>query len=70
MKLGMIAVHTDSRLSAQAGLLIQVYDQLVFESPDIGHDLQIVVEDMEKAVKLIVPLVVDAKIGPNWAEVR
>ncbi len=69
MKKAMIKVSQDTDLHIQFGLLVQVYDELVFESPLIDHDLEFVSEDMRTAVKLDVPLVVDAKIGPNWGEV-
>ena len=53
------------------GLLIQVYDQLVFEA-ETDRMLQImeaVKYCMESCIALEVPLVVDCKQGPNWGEV-
>lgn len=49
-------------------LLLQVHDELIFEvSKDKWRDLAIIVkEEMEKAVTLRVPLVVDFKIGSDW----
>lgn len=70
MKLGMLKVATDKRLHPQFGLLIQVYDQLVAESPAMKTDIVYMKEDMETAIKLSVPLLCEAKIGVNWAEVE
>ncbi len=70
MKLGMLKVSQDKRLHPQFGILIQVYDQLVCESPDMLKDIKIVESDMVNCIKLDVPLTVEAKIGPNWADVK
>jgi len=51
------------------GLLIQVYDQLVFESSSIEQVISAVKYCMESCIALEVPLVVDCKTGPNWGEV-
>lgn len=50
------------------GLLIQVYDELVFESTDIGCDANMVRSCMEHSVNLDVPLTVDCKTGMSWSE--
>lgn len=67
MKKAMIGI---SHTHPQMGLLIQVYDELLFESPmsDIQRDMQRVMGQMEKAVSLAVPLVADGHIGANWSE--
>lgn len=69
MQRAMIGIRQDFSLHPQFGLLIQVYDELVWESPD-PTDLGIVTENMENAVKLDVPLVVEGGIGPNWADIK
>jgi DNA polymerase-1 len=70
MKLAMIGVINGiSALSTTFGILVQVYDELLCESERMDTDLPIVINYMEKAVKLDVPLTVDAKSGPNWGEV-
>jgi DNA polymerase-1 len=55
----------------RAKLLLQVHDELVFET-DPGADLQklskMVQETMESAMQLDVPLVVNIGIGTNWLE--
>ncbi|NLW46633.1 MAG: DNA polymerase I [Firmicutes bacterium] len=51
-------------------LLLQVHDELVFEVREANwRELaNIVKKEMEQAVTLNVPLVVDFKIGSNWGE--
>jgi len=70
MKMAMIQISKDTDLSSSFGLLVQVYDELLFESADIENDMFHVKFAMENAVKLVVPLTVESKIGPNWAEVH
>lgn len=71
MKLAMI--RTDSLLKARglrAKTLLQVHDELVFESPP--EEVQAVGltarEGMSSVLELAVPLVVDLKSGPNWRD--
>lgn len=54
------------------GLLIQVYDQLVFEAEEekLQNILRAVVYCMESCIALEVPLVVDSKTGVNWGELK
>ncbi len=58
------------QLAPTLGLLIQIYDSLVFESPDIDADKQIVKNGMETALELNIPLVVDMKTGMRWGELE
>ncbi|MCX5867580.1 MAG: DNA polymerase I [Proteobacteria bacterium] len=55
---------------AQARMIIQVHDELVFEVPEKELDAvrELVREEMEGVIKLRVPLKVDINSGPNWAE--
>ena len=56
-------------------MLLQIHDELVFESPpdELPRLRAVVVEEMtkpvEKALGLRVPLKVDAASGPNWLDV-
>lgn len=54
------------------GLLIQVYDQLVFEeyTDKMPSVIEAIKYCMENAIALEVPLVVDCKTGMNWGEVH
>ena len=63
----------DTRLSkrpGEAAMILQIHDELIFESPDEELDeLAILVRDaMENAVHLELPLIVDIHIGKNWKE--
>ncbi|HHY92401.1 MAG TPA: DNA polymerase I, partial [Firmicutes bacterium] len=53
-------------------LLLQVHDELVFETPpqEVEVLAQVVRRCMEHAVELSVPLKVDIKVGPNWYQVE
>ncbi len=51
-------------------MLLQVHDELLFEVPEGELDAleALVVEVMESALELSVPLKVDVKSGADWAE--
>jgi len=51
-------------------LVLQIHDELLFEaSKDELDDLQaMVVEKMEGALKLTVPVIVDSGVGESWFE--
>jgi DNA polymerase-1 len=51
-------------------MLVQVHDELLFEvpKPELETVLSLVVNGMEKAYALRVPLVVDVKSGANWID--
>jgi DNA polymerase-1 len=53
-------------------LLIQVHDELVFETPlaDVEAEAQLVREEMTGAMKLAVPLKVEVGWAKNWQEVK
>jgi len=53
-------------------MLLQIHDELVFEVPDESQDslIQLVREEMEQALELKVPLLVDVSAGKNWLEVE
>jgi DNA polymerase-1 len=71
IKLAMVRI--ERRLSERPELgkmLLQVHDELVFEVPEASwRELaRLVKQEMEGAVELSVPLVIDVKVGPNWGE--
>jgi DNA polymerase-1 len=55
-------------------MLLQVHDELVFEAPEgLAEQAMVVIRRVmetadEPAVKLSVPLVVDARAAKNWDE--
>ena len=59
-----------TKAGLNAGMLLQVHDELVFEVPEAEKDAtETVVRDvMEGAAHLDVPLVVDTGYGANWDE--
>jgi len=70
MKMAMIRLSKNDKLSSTFGLLCQIYDELLCESTDIEHDIVQVAWEMRQAVKLDVPLTVDCHTGLNWAECK
>ena len=50
--------------------LLQIHDELMFEveSPHAPQFVQWATDIMESAVKLSVPIKVEAKMGTNWGE--
>jgi len=58
----------DEKLKAR--LILQVHDELIVECPENEAEKvkEILEYEMENAVKLTVPLTVDAHIGMSWAE--
>ncbi len=66
-------VNIDRRLKEeglQARMVLQVHDELVFDVPqaELEAVTQLVKLEMENAVTLSVPLVVDIGVGANWSE--
>jgi len=73
IKKAMINLHT--RLCKEnhpARLLLQIHDELVFESPQESVDslVETARAEMEAAFDLDVPLLVDVKIGDNWLDME
>ena len=75
IKLAMIKVDRElerirSRAPLKAHMLLQVHDELVFEVPPekIDELTALVKQEMESALPLDVPLIVDVGIGDNWLE--
>ena len=71
IKLAMVAIqkHIETE-KMKSKMVLQVHDELVFEVPkDELGDLQLVViDEMEKALPLSVPIVVDCGHGKSWYE--
>jgi DNA polymerase I len=69
MKLAMIKIYNTA---PDLGILVQVYDELLFEAPEqeIEDAACWVKECMEQAILLAVPLTADMKMGPNWADCK
>jgi DNA polymerase-1 len=73
LKRAMIDVdHALRQAHPAAKMILTVHDELLFESPrDQAEDVAALVKQkMSNAVKLSVPLDVDAGIGENWTEAK
>lgn len=71
IKLAMVKVAGCIQSKPELGkLLLQVHDELVFEVPQTHWRelMGLAKKEMEEAVQLSVPLVVDFKIGTNWGD--
>ncbi len=70
IKLAMISVHRRlKREQLKSKMLLQIHDELVFESPpeELKYLGEFVREEMAGVMQLNVPLKIDVKSGPNWA---
>ena len=78
IKLAMIDLHSyiaqrfGLGREAEAKMLLQVHDELVFEvRTGLAQELApIIREKMEEAIKLSVPVVVDVRFGKSWGELE
>jgi DNA polymerase-1 len=73
IKLAMIRIDEIIRSQKLATrMLLQVHDELVFESPleEVEQVAKMVKREMEGVQKLDVPLVVDVGIGENWRDAK
>lgn len=73
MKIAMIKVDQElTNRKMKSKLLIQVHDELVFEVVSGEEEMlqELVRKNMEQAVNLSVPLLVDDSFGKNWYEVK
>ncbi len=73
VKIAMLHVEEEFRRSgSSAQLLMQVHDELLVEAPasESEHAAGILKREMEAAVKLDVPLVVDVGIADNWMDAK
>ena len=71
IKLAMIKIHDRMiRENYKAKMILQIHDELLFEIPeDELEDVKdIVIYEMENAMKLDIPIVVDCGIGNSWYE--
>jgi DNA polymerase-1 len=73
IKMAMLNLHR--RLKAEnrpARMLLQIHDELVFETPagEVQDLAAVVVHEMTTALKFDVPLKVDVAAGGNWLDVE
>jgi DNA polymerase-1 len=73
VKIAMLHVAEEfKRAALKAQLLMQVHDELLVETPasESEQAAQILKREMESAVQLDVPLVVDVGIADNWMDAK
>lgn len=73
IKIAMIKVYKRMKKEKLTSkMILQIHDELIIESPQEEKEQvkQMLVEEMEKAVRLSVPMVVDASIADNWYEAK
>ncbi len=53
-------------------MIMQVHDELVFEVPEPEMTVvsKMVREIMQDCFPISVPIIVDLKVGPNWADMK
>lgn len=70
IKLAMVRIHRKIKNSFKTRMILQVHDELVFDvyRPELDKIKEIVKNEMENAVSLKVPLIVDIGTGNNWFE--
>jgi DNA polymerase-1 len=60
------------REKSPAKMLLQIHDELVFDVPadQVESLAKVVREEMEHALAVDVPLVVDLSVGDNWLDLE
>ena len=73
IKLAMIRIDAAlAQRGLQTAMLLQVHDELLFESPpsELDEIRALVKSEMENVAKLEVPLIADLGSGPNWRDAK
>ena len=71
IKVAMVRLHAKLKArKMETAMLLQVHDELVFEAPkgEVDEARKIIIDEMENAMKLKVPLKVDVGVGKSWLE--
>lgn len=70
IKVAMIGIDKAILGDKNIKMIMQVHDELVFEvkAEMVEHYSQLIKTEMEKAIKLHVPLIADVGVGDNWDE--
>ena len=73
IKLAMIRIGGElEQRKLQSKMLLQVHDELLFESPpeEVDPVRKLVKQEMEGVYRLDVPMVVDVGVGDNWRDAK
>lgn len=67
IKIAMINIH-EILTKFKTNMILQVHDELVFDvyKPELEKIKQLVKKEMENAIQIKVPLIVDMGVGENW----
>lgn len=71
IKMAMVNIHNELKNKGlKSEMILQVHDELVFDVPaeELDELMVLVKKEMENAVKLDVPLMVEVGSGKNWLE--
>ncbi len=71
IKIAMINIHRRLKQAGmQTKMILQVHDELAFEVPkaELQQAEELITREMERALKLSVPIKVEVGVGPNWLE--
>jgi DNA polymerase-1 len=71
IKIAMNAVDREMQdRGLKTRMLLQVHDELIFEGPraEVDDMRELLLRIMPASMELAVPLKVDLKVGPNWAD--
>lgn len=73
IKVAMINVYNRlNKEKMKAKLILQIHDELILDCPkeETEKAKKIIIEEMEGAAKLRVPLIADAGVGENWLKCK
>ena len=73
IKIAMINVYKRlKKENLRAQLILQVHDELIIDTPKVEEQqvMALIIEEMENAATLSVPLLVDAHAGQSWYDVK
>lgn len=75
IKIAMIKINAEvnaNSYNTRIKMLLQVHDELLFEVKEnmVDEAVEKIKDIMENVIKLKVPVIVDAKVGDNWGEMR
>ena len=73
VKIAMLRVDEEFRKAGlNAQMLMQVHDELLIEAPreQVEQVRKVLKREMESAVELDVPLIVDVGVGDNWMDAK
>jgi len=73
IKKAMVDIFTKLETeNKQTKMLVQVHDELLFESPrkELESSMEFASSEMENAISLEVPVVVEVHAGKNWGELK